>query len=420
MHLTLLAAGTRGDTQPYVALAVGLQRSGYSVRFAGNRNFEPLARQHGLDFFPINVDFFEMANSGQMQEMLSSENPIKFAINSFRTIGPALEQMQEAAWRACEGTQAVIFHPLTLPNGYFIARHLGLPCFPALLYPVDPTRAHPALPFYYGPRLGGAYNRLTHALTDQIIWQLFRAPVAKFWRKKFGRLPQPFGNLFHLQRKTRTPVLYGYSQHTFPRPADWPDNLHVTGYWFLDPPPDWTPPFALTHFLESGLPPIYVGFGSMGSRRAARETTEIVIKSLSLSGQRGVLLSGWSGLGQEMNLPGDIFVVEDVPHAWLFPRMKAVVHHGGMGTTAAGLRAGTPSIVVPHTGDQPIWGRFVHELGVGAKPIPRKRLTAERLAEAIKQAATDSAMSGRAAALGEKIHAEDGVARAVEVIHRYL
>ncbi len=156
----------------------------------------------------------------------------------------------------------------------------------------------------------------------------------------------------------------------------------------------------------------------MNSRRP-REMTEMVLKALARSRQRGILLTGWGGLSN-IDLPDDVFKIDAVPHDWLFPQVAAVVHHGGSGTTGAGLRAGIPTVIIPFFGDQPFWGHRVYELGVGLRPIPRKQLSVERLADAISTAASDANMRLRAAALGERVRAEDGVARAVEILQRYL
>jgi UDP:flavonoid glycosyltransferase YjiC (YdhE family) len=134
-----------------------------------------------------------------------------------------------------------------------------------------------------------------------------------------------------------------------------------------------------------------------------------------MSGQRAILLSGWGGLRPE-DLPDSVLVLDSVPHTWLFPRVAAVVHHGGAGTTAAGLRAGVPTIIIPFFGDQPFWGARIAELGVGPRPVPRKRLTAERLAQAIRDTVASEEMRQRASKLGESIRSEDGVATAVEII----
>jgi UDP:flavonoid glycosyltransferase YjiC (YdhE family) len=153
------------------------------------------------------------------------------------------------------------------------------------------------------------------------------------------------------------------------------------------------------------------------SNRKPEETADLVLQALARTQQRAIILSGWSGL-HKANLPDSVFMLDSIPFSWLFPRVAAVVHHGGAGTTAAGLRAGVPSVVVPFFGDQPFWGQRIAELGVGPEPIPRKKLTVERLAHAIREAVTDQTMRQRAANLGSRIQAEDGIARAVAVVQQ--
>jgi sterol 3beta-glucosyltransferase len=201
-----------------------------------------------------------------------------------------------------------------------------------------------------------------------------------------------------------------------PVPADYPPHVHVTGYWFLDQISNWQPPSDLVGFLEAGVPPVYIGFGSMSGTKA-QERANIVLEVLARTGQRGLLASGWGGL-KATDLPANVFMLEQAPHDWLFPRVSAVVHHGGAGTTAAGLRAGKPTVMVPFIADQPFWGKLVHELGVGPQPIPQKKLSVMALAEAINITTTDSEIRHRAEAMGEKIRVEDGIGNAVEIINR--
>jgi sterol 3beta-glucosyltransferase len=168
-------------------------------------------------------------------------------------------------------------------------------------------------------------------------------------------------------------------------------------------------------FLQKGAAPVYVGFGSIGDPALADQTTKLVMDALKRSGQRGVLATGWSGMSKIDHLPEEFFMLESVPHSWLFPRMAAVVHHGGAGTTAAGLRAGVPGIIIPNGNDQFAWGRRVYELGAGAKPIPRKKLTAEKLSDAINYV-LEKEIKETAKDLGEKIQNENGAGTAAKII----
>jgi UDP:flavonoid glycosyltransferase YjiC (YdhE family) len=155
------------------------------------------------------------------------------------------------------------------------------------------------------------------------------------------------------------------------------------------------------------------------SSRDREATTDLVSTALARAGQRGILLTGWDGMSG-IGLSQRIYAIDSVPHDWLFPRVAAVVHHGGAGTTAASLRMGVPSVIVPFIADQPFWGQTVHQLGVGPRPIPRAQLTVERLAAAIQVATGDEAMRRRSDALGRRIRSEDGVTRAVETFQQFF
>jgi len=217
--------------------------------------------------------------------------------------------------------------------------------------------------------------------------------------------------------KRPTPILYAYSPSVLPKPSDWGAGVHVTGYWFSDAEGNWPPQDDLLHFLDSGPPPVYVGFGSTVSDAPSR-LARIAIHALEMAGTRGILGMDLGGVRKE-ELPSTIFPVSDIPHSWLFPRMAAIVHHGGAGT-GAGLRSGVPNVVVPFTSDQPFWARRVHQLGAGPEPLPARCLTSERLAAAIRTASHHEEMRRASSLLSVRINAERGVDRAVEIILREL
>src|SRR5262249_15844480 len=181
-----------------------------------------------------------------------------------------------------------------------------------------------------------------------------------------------------------------YSKYVVPHADDWPSTIHTTGYLFLDEPGNWNPPAGLEAFLEASEPPVCIGFGSMIGHNLD-QVSRTIVGAIRESGRRAVLLEGWAGIG-EADLGERIFRIDSAPHELLFPRVSAAIHHGGAGTTAASLRAGLPTVVVPHLGDQPFWGRRVQALGVGPKPIKRNRLTSSALAEAIVEATSNRVM----------------------------
>lgn len=418
MHITIHTLGSRGDIQPYIPLGLGLQRAGYKVRFATFNAFRDFVSTQGLEFAPISGDPRSTMNSQAGQAWLRSGRNIAANTAQMRRMLTGEDNMPafNDALEACRGTDAVLYSFMGA-SAYHVAEKLGVPSIFTLVQPFSRSRLIPSMIAPELP-LGGGYNLFTHYLSEQLIWLIVRRMINR-WRQESLDLPAlSWNGLFKRIYEVEHPYLYGFSSSVIPRPADWPAWHHISGYWFLDRDPSWSPPEALLRFLEAGPEPISIGFGSMTGRDTGK-LLELAIQAIQQTGQRAVLLGGWAELGL-IDLPETIIKVDAVPHDWLFPRMAAVVHHGGAGTTAAGLRAGVPSVLVPFFGDQPYWGRRVHALGVGPRPIQRKSLTVPSLAEAISAAIQDEAMQRNAAALGERIRTEDGVQSAVDFISNYL
>jgi sterol 3beta-glucosyltransferase len=292
-----------------------------------------------------------------------------------------------------------------------------VPVIMLLLQPmIVPTAESPAIGLP-GWKLGGWYNKLTYKLVH-LGYSAYKGMVNEFRRKSLGldKFPKSTGLLCTANGRA-VPVIHCFSPYVVPRPNDWPENSYITGYCFLNQLDEWEPSAELKAFLDGGQTPIYFGFGSMAGRNPKR-LTQIIIEALRRTNMRGIIASGWGGL-----LPGDlpdtIIKIDKAPHDWLFPRVVAVVHHGGAGTTAAGLRAGCPTIIYTFFGDQPFWGRRVHALTVGSEPLPQKKLTVEKLSAAIREVTENQNIRRNAKALGEKIRNEDGIANAIDIIERY-
>jgi UDP:flavonoid glycosyltransferase YjiC (YdhE family) len=418
MHLTIVAPGSRGDVQPVVALGQGLSRHGHRVRIASYDAFEDLVRGNGMEFARIEGDPRQaLADQAGQQWQESGRSWLRFS-QGMRRLATyhELEKSLADTVTACAGSEAILYTALGAA-GYHVAEKLGVRTIYLLLQPMTRSRAEPCL-FMPALPLGGAYNWWTYRVVERMIWQTVR-PTYNRWRSEVLDLPAvapsgPFDRLY----AEREPFVYGFSPRVVPPAPDWPAWHHATGYWFLDREADWMPPPELAAFVESGPPPVSIGFGSM-SGATARRLISLSVEAVQRTGLRAVLLGGWAAAARE-GMPESILVLDSVPHDWLFPRMAAVVHHGGAGTTAAGLRAGKPTVAVPFMGDQPYWGRRVHALGVGPKPIQRSQLTVRRLADALAQAVSDTAIRQRAAALGEALGREDGVDTAVRIISKCL
>jgi UDP:flavonoid glycosyltransferase YjiC (YdhE family) len=312
---------------------------------------------------------------------------------------------------ACEGVDVVAGGVGGMIMGMSVAEKLGVPFVEAHLQPIGaPTDAYPGVLATWVPSwLGGWGRRLGHRLTEMALWMPFSGAMKTVRRDLLGLSGRPTA-------ADGQPVLYAFSKHVVPVPPSAERERHVTGYWSLPASSNWQPDETLTQFLAKPGPVVSIGFGSMASRDPAA-LTELVRRAVTRVGARAVLLSGWGGLS-DVPADGELHCASALPHDWLFSRVAAIVHHGGAGTTGAALRAGTPSIVVPFTMDQPFWGSRVAALGAGPDPIPRSRLTEDRLARALERALTDEAMRARAAELGARIREEDGVGAAVAVLER--
>ena len=418
MKIVITAAGSRGDVQPSVALALGLKRAGHEVVLASWEPYRRMAEGRGLAFHPV---------AGPDPDLLvealvaAGRNPLEYARRFRPLLKPHVGQGLRDCLAACEDADAVLYTPLGFA-GFMAAEHLELPSVGSVVTPLfirdggfpSAVLGRPV------PFPGGLYNRLSHPATEQLYWRIVEPLVAQARRETglpaMSRLRGPLGDM-HRQRR---PFLLGWSPQVLPADGRREGWMRTTGYWFLDHEEGWRPPEKLRRFLEAGEPPVALGLGSIARTRAseAGRIVSLTAKALGHTGLRGVLISDHAGT--DADLPANVIRISGgVPYDWLFPRVSVAVHHGGAGTTAEALRAGTPSVVVPVVPDQAFWGWRVHTLGAGPTPIPHKKLTAKNLSNAILQAADDPEIRLRCEILGSKIAAEDGVARAVEVFERH-
>jgi UDP:flavonoid glycosyltransferase YjiC (YdhE family) len=415
----MIAFGTRGDVQPAVALGKALKAEGHSVRILAGANFTNWIKRHGLEGVASKIDIQAVMESDLGRDWIEKgSNPIM----QMRIIKKLSDrtgwQSMTDAWTACRDAD-VIFSSFTSDiYALSIAEKLGVPHISMPLQPaLYPTRSGAATMNAPLPDRKSIINYLFgRFFLEPANWRLAGKMLNRFRREVLSLQPQTPAQ--YLAAKRRLLTLQAYSRHIVPHAEDWPSTIRTTGYWFLEEQNDWEPPRDLTEFLDAGEPPVCIGFGSMIGRNPD-QVTRTVIDAVRESGRRAVLLSGWAGFG-DATLGDSIFRLEAAPHEWLYPRVAAAVHHGGAGSTAASLRAGVTTMIVPHLGDQPFWGRRVYALGAGPKPISRNKLTVSALAAAIGTATTNQSLKRRAEDLGAKIRAEDGIGRAVEMIEQYL
>ena len=419
MRITMIAFGTRGDVQPAVVLGKELKAKGHSVRILAGANFKDWIEGHGLEAVASTIDIQSVMESDLGRDWIEKGgNPLtQMRIIKKLTDQTGWQSMTEA-WTACRDAE-LIFSSFT-SDIYALsiaekigALHISIPLQPALF----PTRSGPATMNAPLPNRNSIFNHIFgRFFLEPFNWRLSGKMVNRFRQEVLSLRPQTRAEYLAVKRRLFT--VQAFSRHIVPQPDDWPSTIRTTGFCFLEEQNGWEPPRSLTEFLDAGEPPICIGFGSMIGHNL-ENVTRMVIDGVSKSGCRAVLLSGWAGIGNAE--PGDnIYRLEAAPHEWLYPRVAAAVHHGGAGTTAASLRAGVPTVIVPHLGDQAFWGQRVYALGAGPKPISRTKLTASGLAAAIAAATTSNDMKRRAEELGAKIRAEDGIKQAVDMIEKYL
>jgi UDP:flavonoid glycosyltransferase YjiC (YdhE family) len=405
MRVAIHTLGTRGDIQPYVALALGLKERGHEVLIAAPSQFEAFIGTRGISFAHLPGEFLALMETPEAKAAMSGSGGFAAGFKLIKHFKPIGRRELSLEWAAAKQfkPELLIYHPKAIAVPH-IAERLSCPAVLASPLPgFTPTNefASPLVPF----RSLGPLNRMTHSLMAGSGEAIFRRMVAEWRVSALGLKPRPARPL----RPNAT--LYAYSQHVLPKPADWPSNVAVTGYWFLDEGQGWTPDAALETFVNAGEPPVYMGFGSMPGLYPT-EMARLVVEALKHARKRGVIATGGGAIGGDV--AGEQFhLIEGAPHDALFPMMSACVHHGGAGTTAASLRAGKPTVICPFFGDQPFWGRRVAELGVGPAPVDRKRLTAETLGGAIVAATGDDNIRLRARELGQRLQAEDGVGSAI-------
>jgi sterol 3beta-glucosyltransferase len=414
----LLTLGSRGDVEPFIALGSTLLKAGQEVILCTSERFRSMATAHGLTFAPMTDGFIDMIESRDGRASLEgSASPVQ-RLRTLQRLAARAEPLQvqvlRDGWAAAEQHRPDrIVHHVKITGAADIAHAFGVPHALALLTPmVAPTSAwaSPVFPAWLQAPMWRGLRRPGYGLVNLLATRLGSGPVHR-WRgeRGLGRRPQSI-DLRHDAQGRAVPLLHAHSEHLLPRPADWPAQARASGFWRLPTATGWEPTPELAAFLQSGPPPVYVGFGSMVGRDPEALALRVV-EALDRAGARGLLARGWGGLTASA-LPPEVMLLDEAPHDALFPHMAAVVHHGGAGTTAAGLYAGRPTVVCPFFGDQPFWGRLVHQRGLGPEPLPIRQLTPAALATRIREAVDSPPVRAAAEDMGRKLRAEDGLGRA--------
>lgn len=415
--ILILTFGTRGDVQPYVAMGKGLVDRGHRVTLSTGTGFDDLISAQGLVSRPLSINVRDLMDTPDVQSALTS---LRGKIKAMRSMRGMLNRQLDDMWQVAREVRPdlILYHPKALVAPY-LARVLAAIAVPSFLQPAFvPTRAFPSIlvpPFPLGSVGNKLVGRAIVALATAGLSISLHGWLAQHPEVAEGPRLNPLEG-FH-PAGLEVPRLHAHSRHLVPKPMDWADREAVTGYWFLPPTQNWEPPPALRRFLEAGPPPVYIGFGSMPHVDTAR-LNQVILSAVQSAGTRAILATGWGALSPG-NANGHILQIDGAPHDWLFPQCRAVVHHGGAGTTHEALRAGLPSLVCPFFGDQGFWGARVRQAGCGPSPIPVKKLTEARLGDALN-ALHAPHYAEAAQELGQKMRIEGGVENGLQRLDAVL
>ena len=414
MRIVITTAGSRGDVAPYTGLARRLDAAGHHTVVATHEPFRDVVESRGLEFAPLAGDPRElMGSEAGRRWQAKGTGPVATA----RLVGlmrPYAREMAERVMAAAQGADLLLCSALTA-GGYHTAQGLGIPSMGVYLQPLEATRDFSTVLAGGTRNLGPWGNRMSATWSESLLSLPFMGEVNRA-REQMGLPRTTHRALRRRLRDERWPILHGFSRFVVPRPSDWRPGLDVVGYWWPEPDPSWVPPDELVDFLAAGDPPVFLGFGSMAAGTGdAERLARIAVDALRRVGARGILQAGWSGMAADAE---DVLSIGETPHDWLFPRVAAVVHHAGAGTSAAAVRHGLPAVPVPILADQPFWAARLHRLGVAAEPIPFSRLSAERLGDALTAVLRRPACAVQAQRLAGDLAQEDGAGAVVDAIGR--
>ncbi|MEO0407984.1 MAG: glycosyltransferase [Cyanobacteria bacterium P01_A01_bin.135] len=416
-RITILTFGSRGDVQPFCAIALELLNRGHEVTLAGSEQSAEFVGRWGIPFQPIPGDIKQLLSAPAGLDLLEGNNQAQILSLEL------YEQQLRQGWHICQGSDLLLLSSLTL-WGYHLAEALQVPAVLVTQFPISTTRAFPFLKFASrtNNKLAGLANLASYRILELLSWQRYRKSTNRFRQEVLNIPSLPWlGTRYRNDappQLTPLPVISGYSAAVLPNPKDFGPEIQQTDYCWLDTAAPFMPTPALTAFLEDGPPPFYVGFGSMTMRDPQR-LADTVLSALAETGQRAVLASGWGNLSPQ-DLPPSVYQIDEVPHDWLFPKMRGAIHHGGAGTTATTLKAGIPSIVVPFFADQPAWGQQLENLGISPTTIPRLELSHERLAVGIRAIVDSDRYRTQAQQIQRQLQQKDGVGETVDILESYL
>ncbi|QDO88215.1 glycosyltransferase family 1 protein [Ornithinimicrobium ciconiae] len=401
MRIAMLAAGSRGDYQPVLAVARGLQARGHEVGVTATSDYLPMVTGAGVRAEEVAVDVMGYYRDHALRDGMPTGllGQMDLLGEVARVMAPAVRETLTDLWPRYDAV-------VTTAMSSAWPGLIGGPRKPQVL-----MMFVAALPSVWGDvslyseRTGRSIHNLVSGLRAM-------GPSARLATTDGSSTPRE--RLRGLTQLATAPAFVANSAQIITPRRIGGRQIRSTGYPFLDLPAELGREVAA--FLDGGSAPVYVGLGSHTVPTVRQALAHTVSAALDL-GHRAIVQRG-SGL-EDLEHGDRVLFVDEVPHELLFPRCVSVVHHGGAGTTAQALRAGRPQVVLPFTMDQPFFARRVHEIGVGSAPVPITEATPARLLAAL-ETALDPALTRRARSVGQVVRGEDGVGGAVAVIEAEL
>jgi sterol 3beta-glucosyltransferase len=419
MHIGLFTYGSRGDVQPYIALALKLIDEGYRVTLGAPGNFQSFVESFNVPFYPIHGNAEDILYSEECQKIIKSGNNLAFVKFLFRALSEQRLELFGSILGLCKSVDAIVANNIGATTVSVIAEHLKIKMLILQLNPpVIETNAFPVpgMPF---PDITWI-NKLSYRLFYRIMWYYAKKDIIEF--RRILNLPASQASVFDTITKNKIPVIHAFSEELINRPSDWSEHHMVTGFLTLNNQKRLDNHFdeespELTRWLVNGQKPVYIGFGSIPVPDPLK-LKQIIQDLLNTTQERIIFCTGWSKVPELPQHP-NLFVVSKVNHQWLFPQCRMVVIHGGIGTLTAALQAGIPVIVVSIFADQPIWGDIVMKKGFGLY-LPWRQISVTSLKKAIHKINHGNHIAETVMALSKRLSKEDGAGIAVKYIKHYL
>ena len=411
LNITMLTMGSTGDVRPYVLLGKELKNRGYHITVAAFSSFRGMVTDEGLDFYPL---------SGNAEELITSvlgpeTNGINYLPQIYKRLHSVIPELLRGLEESCRTADAMICNYFGTVY-YSVAEKYHLPCIQTHFFPMDPTSSIPMSSFR-NQHLGSVFNKFTYKIGYLSVGFLEKILLSEWREDSMISKRKATSHPVYKIGEHDIPVLYAISPSVFPKPREWPDSIHMSGFWFDHSPCKWQPPEDLLEFLHSGEMPVYIGFGSMHSGNMNKMLT-MILRALRAAGLRAVICGA---LNESSRHSGrKVYFADHIPHDWLFPRVSAVIHHGGAGTVSSGLRWGRPTWILPFAGDQPFWGAQIHRIGCGPKPVSRNSVTVRKLTKGLIDLTTKPGYKKNAADIAACLAKEDGTRTAADWIEQFI